>query len=90
MCAYTGPPNPAKPGTLDHFLIERYTLYTEKSGTLMRGRVYHTPYPVQPAKVSSVKEDMIAAAGIKRPDVAPLVHYASEVSVNIYALEEAK
>lgn len=86
----TGPASPAKPGTLDHFLIERYILYTEKDGKLMRGRVHHSPYPVQPARVISVKEDLIAAAGIKRADVPPLVHYASEVQVKIYAIEEAK
>jgi uncharacterized protein YqjF (DUF2071 family) len=86
----TGPVDPAKPGTLDHFLIERYILYTQNGSKLMRGRVHHHPYPVQPARVHSVKEDLILAAGIKRPEVAPLVHYASEVQVQVYALEEAK
>lgn len=84
----TGPPSPATPGTLEHFLVERYILYTQQSGRLKLGRVHHVPYPVQPARVHTVHEDLIAALKIKRPDSAPLVHYASEVSVQIYGLED--
>lgn len=85
----TGPPRPATPGTLEHFLVERYILYTEQAGKLKLGRVHHTPYPVQPARLDAIREDLIAALKIKRPDSAPLVHYASEVQVNIYGLEDA-
>lgn len=85
----TGPARPATPGTLEHFLVERYILYTENGGKLKRGRVHHSPYPVQPARVHSVQENLIAASRIKRPDSDPLVHYASEVKVNIYGIEDA-
>lgn len=34
----------AIPGTLEHFLIERYVLFTEKRGSLFSGRVSHAPY----------------------------------------------
>jgi uncharacterized protein YqjF (DUF2071 family) len=35
---------PAKPGTLDFFLVERYLLYSIKGGRLFRGQVFHPPY----------------------------------------------
>lgn len=84
----TGPAAPATPGTLEHFLVERYILYTEADGKLKRGRVHHSPYPVQPARLHSVDESLIAASKITRPSTAPLVHYASEVQVDIYGIED--
>ncbi|HLV81815.1 MAG TPA: DUF2071 domain-containing protein [Chthonomonadaceae bacterium] len=82
----TGTPAPAQAGTLEHFLIERYILYSTAHGRLYQGRVHHAPYPVQSATVHALDESLLAAAGIARPNPAPLVHYASEVRVRIYPL----
>lgn len=82
-----GLPAPATPGSLDHFLIERYFLYSYARGNLYRGRVHHTPYPVQSAEVSSFEENLLAASGIVRPLDSPLAHYASGVETEIYTLE---
>ena len=84
--APTGDIRPALPGTLAHFLAERYVLYSCANGSLYRGRVHHRPYPLQTASVSELREDLIAAAGIVRPDAAPLVHFAAGVDVQIYSL----
>lgn len=80
---------PAVPGTLDHFLAERYILYSHANGKLYRGRVHHTPYPLQTAAVSELEEDLIAAAGIVRPDAAPIIHFARSVDVRIFPLRRA-
>jgi hypothetical protein len=32
-------------------------------------------------------ESLISAAGVKRPDAAPIVHFARGVNVKIYRLE---
>ena len=45
---------PSVPGTLEHFLIERYLLFTERRGVPHRGQVHHAPYAVQRAEVLSV------------------------------------
>ncbi|HZT41517.1 MAG TPA: DUF2071 domain-containing protein [Chthonomonadaceae bacterium] len=82
----TRTPAPATVGTLEHFLIERYILYSTANGRLYQGRVHHASYPVQSAHVHMLDETMLAAAGIARPDAGPLVHYASEVRVRIYPL----
>ncbi|HWU88225.1 MAG TPA: DUF2071 domain-containing protein [Kofleriaceae bacterium] len=87
-CRPLGEPAPAQPGTLEHFLAERYLLYTStRRGGLLCGAVHHTPYPLQPAEVLACEETLIAAAGIVRPAEVPIAHYASEVAVEIFALE---
>jgi uncharacterized protein len=82
----TGPVEPARPGTLEHFLAERYLLYSRKDGKLYQGRVYHTPYPLQPAAVVSLDENMLAITGLQSPPSAPLAHFAEGVDVEVFPL----
>jgi uncharacterized protein YqjF (DUF2071 family) len=43
-------PTPASPGTLEHFLVERYLLFAQDpSGSLFSGQVFHPPYQIVPA-----------------------------------------
>lgn len=79
-------PAAAVPGSLDHFLAERYLLYTTSRGRLLRGRVHHSPYPLQPGECPGLRETMTVAGGV---GVAgpPLVHYAAGVDVTVFALE---
>jgi uncharacterized protein YqjF (DUF2071 family) len=86
----TGPVAPAAVGTLEHFLAERYVLYAFARGRLFSGRVHHTPYPLQTARVEGLEENLLAAAGLARPSTPPLVHYASGVDVEVFALEPAR
>jgi uncharacterized protein YqjF (DUF2071 family) len=81
-----GPVRTARVGTLEHFLTERYTLYSQYGGRLFQGQVHHAPYPLQSAVVHSVDETLLAAAGIDRPAAAPIAHFASGVGVKVYAL----
>ncbi|MEP6755854.1 MAG: DUF2071 domain-containing protein [Chthonomonadales bacterium] len=82
-------PAPAKPDTLDHFLVERYILYTENRGRLVSGQVNHTAYPAQGATLLEFEESLIAANGIARPDAPPeTVHYAEGVKVEIFGLKD--
>lgn len=78
-------PTAARPGTLEHFLVERYILYAHHEGALYQGRVHHAPYPLQAATLQELDESLIAAAGITRPEEPPpLIHYARGVHVRIY------
>ena len=84
-----GTPVPAAVGTLEHFLAERYLLYTESGGRLFQAQVHHEPYPLQPARAELRRETLVAAAQIARPDTPPpLVHFAREVNVEIFGLDE--
>ena len=83
-----GPAGAARPGSIEHFLIERYILYTEdESHVLHRARVHHQPYPVQKAEVSHLEETLVWAAGIRRQEQPAMRHYARGVDVKVYPLE---
>ncbi len=82
-----GTPAAATPGTLEHFLTERYILYARARGRLYRGRVHHTPYPLQGAHVRTLDERLLAASGLVRPDHEPLAHFARQVEVEVFALQ---
>ena len=83
-----GPVRHAVPDTLEHFLVERYILYATDGSRLYQGRVHHEAYPLQEATVTGLREDLVAAAGITRAPAEPLVHYASEVNVEVFPLRE--
>jgi uncharacterized protein YqjF (DUF2071 family) len=84
-----GPAAPAAPGTLEHFLMERYILYAEdEQRRLHRARVHHQPYPVQRVDLLTFEETLIWAAGIKRAEMPAYRHYAREVNVRVYPLEK--
>jgi uncharacterized protein YqjF (DUF2071 family) len=85
-CVRKGNPEPAAAGTLDHFLIERYLLYTTSGGQVCCGQVHHAPYPVQSAKVLDLEESLLAALGLPRPDAPPVIHYSEGVDVEIFSL----
>ena len=85
-CRPEGPVTPAAVGTLEQFLAERYLLYAYSGTQLYSGRVHHMPYPLQTASVDALEETLIAAAGIRRPDTAPLAHYARGVRVSVFPL----
>jgi uncharacterized protein len=86
--AALGPARPARPGTLEHFLIERYVLYAAANGRLNRGRVHHAPYSVQSARVLSLNENLLSAASLEHTGISPLAHFATGVDVEVFALEK--
>ncbi len=78
----------AVPGTIEHFLCERYILYAQDDDRqLYRARVHHQPYPLQRAEVSHLDETLVWAAGLRRAEGVALRHYAREVNVKVYPLE---
>ncbi len=83
----TGEVVPAQPDTLDHFLCERYFLYAYAREQLYRGQIHHSPYPLQSATLHHCRENLIAAAGITRPNTPPLIHFAREVRTQIFPLK---
>jgi len=79
----------AEPDTLEDFLVERYILYSQRGGQLYRGRVHHTPYPLQHAELSNLRESCMTAAGFVRTDEAPHILYSAGVDVEVWPLEKA-
>lgn len=78
-CAYrpVGPVFEPVPGTLEHFLTERYALYTVlRDGRVLRGDIHHAPWPLQPAEAVIAHNSVPAAHDIEVPSEAALLHYA--------------
>jgi uncharacterized protein YqjF (DUF2071 family) len=76
----------AEPGSLEHFLTERYCLYAQHRGSLHRAEIHHRPWPLQPADASVALNTM---PPLEVSEVDPLVHYSERQDVVIWALEEA-
>ena len=87
-CLPGGSGSRVSPGTLDHFLIERYLLYARAGKHLCQGQVHHSPYFVQTAGIMNLEENLIAATGLLRPSEKPLVHWATGVDVEIFSLQK--
>jgi len=84
-----GEPLPvSQPASLEFFLTERYCLYSEYGESLYRARIHHQPWPLRSANLSSFSSTMIEALGLKAPGGDPLLHYAEEISVDIWALKK--
>jgi hypothetical protein len=72
-----GPVHAAAPGTLEHFLTERYCLYTvDDSFHVRRLDIHHLPWPLQAAEATIQVNTMADAAGIRLPSMTPLLHFA--------------
>jgi len=79
-----GEPAPAVPGTLDHFLLERYLLFTVASGRVSKGHVHHAPYPAARAILHTSTDTLVEAAGLPRVGAPAAVHYAEGVDVEVF------
>lgn len=78
----------ARPDTLEHFLAERYYLYTAGRGdSLIRGQVHHTPYPLRRASVGALRSSMLEAAGLTPTGEMLPPLYSPGVDVEVFALE---
>jgi uncharacterized protein YqjF (DUF2071 family) len=72
-----GEPFRAESGSLEHFLTERYCLYTvDDAGRPHRLDIHHRPWPLQQAAAMFERNTMAAANGISLPDTLPLLHFA--------------
>lgn len=76
---------PAAPGSLEEFLVERYALHVQRGGAIRTVRVDHEPYPLREVTAEVIDETLLAAAGVPRPDRAPLAHFSDGVDVEIRA-----
>lgn len=77
----------AAAGTLDHWLTERYALYSvDGRGRLCMGEIHHAPWPLQPAWADITTNTMAAAAGITLPPQPPLLHFAKRLDVAVWNL----
>jgi uncharacterized protein len=71
-----GEPFTPAPNTIDHFLTERYCLYSSAGKRIWRGDIVHPSWNLYRAKATIDRNSMIAAAGIRPLGAAPLLHFS--------------
>jgi uncharacterized protein YqjF (DUF2071 family) len=87
----TGAVAPARPGSLAHWLTERYCLYAVgRRGRLHRAEIRHPAWPLQPAQATIERNTLTTGLGFELPDVAPLAHFAARVDVHVWLPEPVR
>lgn len=90
-CCYepNSPPYRAEPGTLEHWLTERYGLYTTRGKQLYWGAIQHEPWPLQAAQAEIVENRMLEGLGVTADveNVPPLLHFAKKLDVWVRPLQ---
>jgi uncharacterized protein len=77
------------PGSLEHWLIERYCLYSaDRRGHIYRGDIHHLPWPIQVAEAEFQVNSVAQAAGLTLPDCKPLLHFASRLEVVAWPIQQ--
>jgi uncharacterized protein YqjF (DUF2071 family) len=80
-----GPAHHAEVGSLDHWLTERYCLYSVgPAGTVYRAEVHHHQWPLHRARAETVENTMAAAAGLTLPTDPPRLAFARRVDVVVW------
>jgi len=80
----------SEPGSLNHWLTERYCLYTVWRGRAYRGNIHHLPWPLQDVSVNIAQNTMtnlINNDALQSPDLGS---YARELEVLIWPLERVR
>ncbi len=78
----------ALPGTIEHFLTERYCLYAANCCGILRGEIHHPPWQLQVADAEFLRNTMIDAAGLAFPAGKPLLHFARRQDVVVWQPEK--
>jgi uncharacterized protein len=77
-------PQPAAPGTLDHFLIERYLLFAADNNQQLRaGRVHHSPYQIITPTSISGTQSLTATISCQNLDIDKVDHVAFSSGVDV-------
>lgn len=84
----TSGPRMRDKGSLEHFLTERYCLYTTHKHGVYRAYIHHMPWALQDAEAEIEHNTMAAAAGINLPADKPLLHYSRRLDVLIWPIEK--
>lgn len=78
----------AAPGTLEHWLTERYCLYAQApDGAIYRTEVHHAPWPLQQATATFEVNTMLAPHGLPVSGPPALLHFARRIDVAVWSPE---
>ena len=77
-----------EPGTLEHWLTERYCLYAlDRRGRIRRGEIHHEPWPLQAAQLELETCTVSEAWGIHPVGEPETLHFVRSLDVVGWLLE---
>jgi hypothetical protein len=83
-----GDPYCSTAGTLEHWLTERYCLYSaDAAGQVYRGEIEHGPWPLQAAQAEIRTNTLGDWLGIPMVGQPALLHYAKSIDVHAWMIE---
>lgn len=74
--------------TLDHWLIERYCLFSTNGCDVFCGEIHHSLWPLQKVKVEFKGHTLFESLGIQLPKVEPFSHYSKGVNTFIWNIKK--
>ena len=78
----------ARPGSLEHWLTERYCLYArDRRGVLWRNEVHHHPWPLQAASAEVERNTFLDVHTLATPAGPPLLHFSKRLDVVVWGGE---
>lgn len=73
------------PGSLDHWLLERYCMYSFQGKKLLRGDIHHDKWKVSKAKVTTLINTMASFLPVDNiAEIPSLLHYSNRRRVFVY------
>jgi uncharacterized protein YqjF (DUF2071 family) len=79
-----GPAATAPPGSLPHFLTERYCLYSASDERIWRADIYHPRWSLHSADAQFDVNTMIDAIGVRPSDTECVLHFAKFQDVHVW------
>lgn len=75
----------SQPGTLEHFLTERYCLYAAEGKAIYRAEIHHRPWPLRRAQVEIRRNTLAEPFGLTLDAKPPVLHFAKRLEVRVWA-----
>jgi uncharacterized protein len=84
-----GPAFEAPAGTLDHFLTERYCLYTRNArGDLLTLDIHHLPWPLQRASAEFDRNTVATSQGLAAGGTPAMLHFSRRLDVLFWPMRK--
>ncbi len=81
----------SRPGTLEHFLLERYVLFVRRLGAVYATRIHHAPLLARRAVITELRDELIPAAGLPgHAYTPPVAQFVAGADVEFFAPERVK
>jgi uncharacterized protein YqjF (DUF2071 family) len=75
------------PGSLEYFLVERYSMYVVTQDGIRRGPIHHDPWRLEGVDVGLIETNLLESIGVV-PSGPALVHYAARQKTWFWPLRE--